>query len=497
MNSSKKIVKGFTWTTIVNIVNGVYGFISVPILIAYFGKSDYGLVGLAMSVNVYLRLMDMGFNTTNIRFFSNWLAKNDYLKVRTLFQTSLSFYGILGLLNAIIMLIVSCFSDIIFNVSPYQDLIIKHLFYILAISAFISWFTSCFDQLIKANEYVGWTQKMTLLPKCFQILILVLTITIGLNIEMYYALTTFSMFIIIPIMAKKIKDLCPYISFVPSFDKSIFKEVLSYSLNIFSFGIFQFSIMHLRPVLLGMESTPDSITDYRILDGMVKIIIMLGGTFIGVLLPSASKVMANHNKEAYYRVAYQGTKYISIVVCFCCFGMMSIAPELLSVYVGKEYLYLIFWLDLWLLTTLGNHNQAISSLILAGADIRALTYISIFSSILGLLVCWFTIPIFDVGGTIIAYLVYVISQMIFFYFYYWPKVMKINSRKVFFFSLLPFVLLGGIISIGLRSVDFPMISEWYVIFIKGSIFCFLFLVSTYFIQNKDDKLFVNNLIRKR
>ena len=42
MGSSKKIAQGVFWTTFFNIVNGVYGFISVPILIAYFGKSDYG-----------------------------------------------------------------------------------------------------------------------------------------------------------------------------------------------------------------------------------------------------------------------------------------------------------------------------------------------------------------------------------------------------------------------------------------------------------------------
>lgn len=417
MSSSQKIISGFAWTTMVNLINGVYGFISVPILIAYFGKSDYGLIGLAMSVNVYLRLMDMGFNTTNVRYFSNWLANRNYSKIKSLFQTSLSFYGTLGILNAIIMLIVSFFSESIFNVTPQQAVTIKHLFYILAISAFISWYTSCFDQLIKANEFVGWTQKMTLLPKFIQVIILILTVTIGFSIEWYYALTAFSMFVIIPIMIIKIKNLCPYISFVPSFDKAIFKEVLSYSLNIFSFGIFQFSIMHLRPVLLGMESTPDAITDYRILDGIVKIVLMLGGAFIGILLPSASKVMANHDKEAYYRVAYQGTKFISIVVCFCCFGMMSVSPELLTVYVGKEYSYLVFWLDLWLLLTLGNHNQAMSSLILAGSDIRALTYISIFSSILGLIVCWVAIPIYDVGGTVIAYLVYTVSQMAFYYFY--------------------------------------------------------------------------------
>ena len=209
MGSSKKIAQGVAWTTIVNIVKGVYGFVSVPILIAYFGKSDYGLIGLAMSVNVYLRLMDLGFNATNIRFFSNWLAKQDYHNVKRLFQTSLSFYGCLGLLNALILLVISLFSDRIFNVSPEQDIIIKHLFYILAISAFVSWYTSCFDQLVKAHEYVGWTQKMTLLPKAVQIVILVLTVTIGFTIEWYYALTAFSMFLIIPIMVWKIRNLCP------------------------------------------------------------------------------------------------------------------------------------------------------------------------------------------------------------------------------------------------------------------------------------------------
>ena len=120
MGSSQKIAKGFAWTTIVNIINGIYGFISVPILIAYFGKSDYGLIGLAMSINVYLRLMDMGLSSTNVRFFSNWIAKKEYEKTDNLFQTSLSFYGIVGLLNAIVLLVVSLFSQQIFNLNPEQ-----------------------------------------------------------------------------------------------------------------------------------------------------------------------------------------------------------------------------------------------------------------------------------------------------------------------------------------------------------------------------------------
>ncbi len=497
MESSKVIASGVIWTTVVNIVNGLYGFVSVPILIAYFGKSDYGLIGLAMSVNVYLRLMDLGFNSTNIRYFSNWLANKDYTKVSRLFQTSLSFYGTLGLLNAVILLVVSYYSNSIFNLDPGQDVIIKNLFYILAISAFISWYTSCFEQIIRANELVGWIQKLNLLPKIAQIIILILTVLIGFSIEWYYALTTFSMILIIPSMIWKIRKICPFVSFVPSFDTTIFKTVLPYSLNIFSFGIFQFSIMYLRPVFLGMQSTPESITDYRIIEGVVKLVILLGGAFMGVLLPSASKIVAMNDETSYNRIAYQGTKFVSIAVCFFCFGMMSVITELLTVYVGSDYLSLTLWLDLWLLATLGTHNQAISSLILAGSNIKAITYCTVAASVIGLISCWFLIPYFDVGGTVISYCIYCLIQILFFYLYYWPKVLKVDSRKVFLNSFLPYVCIGGIICVGLRILSFQSLGVWPSLIIKAFIFAILFGCLTYIALDRSDKQFVLNIIKKK
>lgn len=495
MGSGKKIVNGIAWTVVLNIVNGVWGFITVPILIAYLGKANYGLVGLAMSVNAYLRLMDLGFNSTNVRFFSNWLTKREFNKVNRLFQTSMSFYGTIGLINAIVLLIVSFFSSSIFNVTPEQDVIVKHLFYILAISAFISWYTSCFEQIIAANELVGWVKRLYFLPKLLQIVILILTVTLHFTIEWYYALTTFSMFVLIPFMYKKIRILYPFVSFKPSFDKRIFKEVIGYSLNLFSFGIFQFSVIHLRPLFLGIESTPESITDYQVLNGMIGIVLTLGGAFIGVVLPSASKVVASGDKVAQDRIAYKGTKYISITLCFCCFGMMSIAPQLLTAYVGESYLYLTYWLDLWLLSTLVAHNQAVSSLILAGSDVRAITYSTLSATIIGLLLCWFLIPIFDVGGTVIGYVAYCLVQILFYYLYYWPKVIKISSKRIFRHSFAPFAIVGLIICIGLRFAPLSL-GAWPSIFIKGAAFAIVYFVWVYFILDKEDKAFIFGLIKR-
>ena len=496
MGSAKKIARGAVWTTMANIINGIYGFISVPLLIVYFGKSNYGLIGLALSVNIYLNLMDLGLNSTNIRFFSNWLAKGDHSKVNKLFGTSMSFYGVVGLLNAIIMVIVGLFSRQIFHLNEEQGTILMHLFFILSISAFISWYTSCFDQLIKANEYVGWTEQVTLLAKLLQCLVLILTLTLRFGIETFYALTTFSMFIVIPFCVDKIKKLCPYIKFHPHFDKVLFKQILPYSLNIFSFGIFQFSFYNLRPVFLGLQSTPSDITDFRVMNGIAGIVMMLGGSFIGILLPSVSKAVAQNNKKAIDHVVYDGTKYISILLCFCSFGVISVAPELLNIYVGPKFSYLTIWLVLWLLILTESHNQAISSLILAGSNIRAITYSSAIASIVGLLVCWFTIPSLKVGGAIVAFLVYNTFQILFYYLYYWPRKMHIDSWRVFRVSYAPYLLIGIIFSWACHNMNFVN-SQWTEFFIKGISFAILYFTSTFIILNKNDKTFFVKLLKRQ
>lgn len=496
MGSSKKIVSGVIWSTVVNIVNALYGFIAVPILINHFGKAEYGLIGLAMSVNVYMNLMDMGFNSTNVRFFSTWLAQNKHERLLKGFQTSLSFYSVIGLINAVVLLAVAFFSDAIFNVTIEQDAILKHLFYILAVSAFCQWFSSCFDQIIKATENVAWIQKRTLVTKILMIVALASTVLFDFSIELYFILTCLAQLAIVPMSIGKIKKQIPYISFIPKWDKQSFREMLPYCMNIFSFSLFQFSFYNLRPVFLGMQGSLESVADYRILNGIIGIVTMLGGAFMGILLPSTAKVVANQNKEAYYKVAYDGTKYISILICFCCFGMMSVGSEVLTLYVGKSYLYLIPWFNLWLLCTLGTHNQAISSLILAGNDIRAISYSSIFASVVGLILSWLLIPKYEIGGVCIAFATYMLIQMLFYYFYYWPVKMKISSIKVFAHCFMPYTVLGVVVYGMLQLLNWPM-STLGMFFIKGMLFLFFYGVVVFLFLNKTDKIFLSKIFNKK
>lgn len=495
MGSSQKIVSGVLWSTLFNIVNAVYSFVAVPILIGYFGKSQYGLIGLAMSINVYMRLMDMGFNSTNVRFFSTWLAEHNLDKVRKAFQTSLSFYGFIGLINGLILLVVSLFSDSIFNVTPEQDVILKHLFYILAVVAFCNWFSSCFDQLIRSTENVAWIQRRQMIPKALQILVLAATVIIGFSIETYYVLTCLATLSIIPLSIRKIRKETPFVSFIPKLHWPTLKEMLPYSLNIFSFSLFQFSFYHLRPVFLGMQGTIESVADYRILNGIIGLVHILASSFLPVLLPSSAKVKARNDRKAYYRVAYEGTKYISIVLCFATFGIMTIGPDLLSIYVGEEYLYLIPWFNLWLVCNLVTHNQAISSLILAGRDIRAISYSSIVASIVGLVSSWLLIPHYQVGGVVIGFAFYGAVQMFFYYLYYWPRNMEINSWRVLTYSFGPYLLLGCLCYVVCHTLPGPN-NQWLNIIIRGLSFFLIFVSATLMMSTKEDRQFYFSIIKR-
>ena len=107
MGSTRRVYKGVAWGVIANVVHAIYGFVAVPLLINYFGKSNYGVIVLANSVNVYITLLDMGLSTTNTRFFSNWLEKKDLDKLTKLFQSSIVFYIFIGAINALILIILA------------------------------------------------------------------------------------------------------------------------------------------------------------------------------------------------------------------------------------------------------------------------------------------------------------------------------------------------------------------------------------------------------
>ena len=97
------------WSTAAKILNAIFGFISVPMLLFFYGKSDYGVLSIAMACNGYMHLLDLGMNTGAVKFFSQWLAEQKRDLIFRIARTNITFYFLISIVNIIGLLLLALF----------------------------------------------------------------------------------------------------------------------------------------------------------------------------------------------------------------------------------------------------------------------------------------------------------------------------------------------------------------------------------------------------
>ena len=500
MNRSKTAFAGVFWTLANNFVGIIYGFFSVPLLLAYFGKEQYGLMGMAASLNMYLQLLDMGMTNTYIKFFSESIAKKNDEHTQKLFSLTNSIYIFVGFLNSLVLFCLSFFIDSLFTVTPEQAITLRHLVLILAINSVFSWASVCLDQFIRANDLVGWIKKRSTFLKLVQAFFLGTTIIFKMSIEFYYLATLFSLTIILPLSYFKIRKLAPYIHFKPQFDKALFVKVLPYGLSVFSFSIFQFLALNSRPFLLGNMSGPGTVAEYNILAAVTSAVTMVSGVFMPVLLPMITKMAVGDEKSEIERVLRMGTKYVNIFLSLIVFTLVIASREILDVYVGKEYLGLSFWLSIWLIVLILNFRSVLASLVFTKSKLWDLS-VMCFVAMVVAFVCYFTfIPKYGVGGVVIGFAAHELIHTLFHLLYYMPYKCGINTWKLFKEALSPVwgieLLVFGVVVIMFEFFSFE--SVFLTGLTKGLLFFFIMFPLVWFVLfNNTDRAFVKQLIQKK
>lgn len=93
------------------------GFLYVPILLHYIGKSEYGLYQLMGSLIAYFSIMDFGLTAAVIRFYTKYKALNNQKGMENILALSLRGYGIVTILVLGIGVFCYSFLDQAFAVS--------------------------------------------------------------------------------------------------------------------------------------------------------------------------------------------------------------------------------------------------------------------------------------------------------------------------------------------------------------------------------------------
>lgn len=436
-------ISSFAWSTVAKLLNAIWGFISVPLLLGYYGKAEYGLLSIATACNGYMHLLDLGMNTGAVKFYSQWKVEGKIDKIFNVARTNITFYLLIAVVNIILLLLVAFYGENLFSVTHEQFLQLRMCLFVIAMFCVLSWITTVFNQLLIADKQMAFTMQVQCVQAVLKTFAVVLVFIADLTLTTYFFyVTAFVALAIVPYAYKCKKDGL-IDSFKPSWRWDDFKVVMVFSLSIFALSLFQMTATQSRPILLSMFAVngATAVADFKIIEVVPQLIIMIGGTFSGIFLPKTSEMVARKDEKAMHDFAYKWTTYTTVVVAIMCFPFILCAREVLSAYVGSEYSYLSKWLIVWCVTVLIQmHTTPGNALVLAQGKTKLLVKVTAMACIISMVLNVFLCRCIDVGSAVIAYFVYVLIMIGLYYISFYKKLLHLRRLKLFKCFLGPTIL---------------------------------------------------------
>lgn len=426
-------ISSFIWSTAAKILTAIVGFVTVPLLLGYYGKAEYGLLSIATACNGYMSLLDLGMNTGAVKFFSQWKAEGDMPKVFRVARTNITFYIIISAINVALLLLIAFFGENLFAVEHDQFLTIRRCLFVICLFSLFSWVTTVFNQLLIADGQMAYTMKVQCLQALLKGAAVALVFIASLDLTEYFFMVTAIVAMALLPYASRCKRGGLIDSLWPAWHWDDFKAVITFSLSIFALSLFQMTATQSRPILLGMFASDGAtaVADFRIIEVVPQLIIMIGGTFSGIFLPKTSQMVAENDTKAMHEFAYKWTTYTSAITAMLCFPFILCAGDALSAYVGKGYAHLAIWLQIWCVTVLVQmHTTPGNALVLAYGKTKLLVRVTaagcICSMALNIALCKY----FEVGSAIIAYFIYVLFIIGLYYAYFYKKLLQLDRLRM-------------------------------------------------------------------
>src|SRR5699024_4318199 len=128
--------------------------IYTPVMIRLLGQNEYGLYNIAASTISYLGILNFGFGSAYMRFYSKYKINEDHKKIAILNSMFLTIFSLLGVLVIIAGVVLALNVDVIFGTTlTIQELqTARILILILVVNLSVSFPAIVFNTYLQANE---------------------------------------------------------------------------------------------------------------------------------------------------------------------------------------------------------------------------------------------------------------------------------------------------------------------------------------------------------
>lgn len=152
----KRLGRNISFNGLSFVVSFLVNFALIPFIISHVGKEIYGIYTLVMTITGYLFLCDFGMTAGVTKYVAEYLGSKDYDKVNDVISVSFSVLLVIGFIFATILVILSFYFDMLFNVQPDNKIIVSQLFWVAAVASLIVWPGKVFESALQGFQKYGW-----------------------------------------------------------------------------------------------------------------------------------------------------------------------------------------------------------------------------------------------------------------------------------------------------------------------------------------------------
>jgi len=324
--------------TLSRVFSIVVGFVFMPYIVHQLGAEAYGIYLLIFAIIGYFALLDLDLGQAIIKYVAEYRVGNDYKRINDVVGVTLLLYLVLGLFGSIVICIGSDFiASRLLKIQEYLLPVASLALYIGSFGFILTMLLSAFSSIPKALNRYDITSKVTIVVSLFTTLSTVCLLYIGFGLEAIVILNV--LLILLNILAYMLinKRLLPQLKYLPSFDVTAFKTVLSFglysSLGRLS-GIIQFQMDR---ILTGAILGASFVTYYFVPFTLVSKAVTLTSQLSGVILPVVSRLHGEKNFQSLIGLYLQSSRLIIAMASSICLPLFLFGKQFLTLWMGCEF----------------------------------------------------------------------------------------------------------------------------------------------------------------
>lgn len=306
-----------------------------PIMLRLLGQSEYGLYNLVASVVAYLGILNFGFGSAYIRYYSRYKVYNDQENIAKLNGMFLLVFSVIGLIAAMAGTVLVFNTEVIFGskLTISELAKTKILMVIMVLNIALSFPNFVFDSHITANERFIFQNFLKMIKTIANPFLVLPVLFFGYgSIGLVVATTVVNISIEIANIIFCLKKLRIRFSF-RQFDLALMREMTVFSSFVFINIIVGQINWNVDKLILGRFQGATSVAVYGLAAQLFVYYMTLSAAISSVFIPRINTLVSENNSK------YELTSLFTKVgrVQFMLLGLVSTG----FIFYGKEFIG--FW----------------------------------------------------------------------------------------------------------------------------------------------------------